>query len=207
MGTAMNAPASTINSTSEIPGPDLLQSRRKRPWTLEFVYVLAACLLAGETGLAAPFTSGNVSPVWPPAGVALAAMLLFGYRIWPAVALGALIVNFFTGVPHLAAVGMALGNTVGPLCGTWFLRKLPRFRPSLTRLRDVLGLGILGGFCGTAVSATVGVGVLFLTGVNAWSGFASAWLIWWLGDAMGVLIITPLVLTFPTLMSTRENRR
>lgn len=137
----------------------------------------------------------------------MAAMLLFGYRIWPAVALGALIVNFFTGVPHLAAVGIALGNTVGPLCGTWFLRQLPRFRPSLTRLRDVLGMGVLGAFCGTAVSATVGAGVLFLTGVNAWSGFTSAWLMWWLGDAMGVLIITPLVLTFPSLISTFENRR
>jgi len=203
----MNAPARVTYSTSEIPGLNLLQSRRKRPQKLEFVYVLAASLLAGEVGLAVPFTSGNVSPLWPPAGVALAAMLLFGYHIWPAVALGALIVNFFTGVPHLAAVGIALGNTVGPLCGTWFLRQLPRFRPSLTRLRDVLGMGILGAFCGTAVSATVGAGVLFLTGVSAWSGFASAWLIWWLGDAMGVLIITPLVLTFTSLMSIRENRR
>ena len=203
----MNAPGRATYSTSEIPGLNPLQSRRKRPRTLEFVYVLAACLLAGEVGLAVPFTSGNVSPLWPPAGVALAAMLLFGYHIWPAVALGALIVNFLSGVPHLAAVGIALGNTVGPLCGTWFLRQLPRFRPSLTRLRDVLGIGILGGFCGTAVSATVGAGVLFLTGINAWFGFASAWLIWWLGDAMGVLIITPLVLTFTSLMSTRENRR
>jgi integral membrane sensor domain MASE1 len=199
----MNAPARTTYSASEIPGLNLLQSRRERPWTLEFVYVLAAYLLAGEIGLAVPFTSGNVSPVWPPAGVALAAMLIVGYRIWPAVALGAFIVNFFTAIPHVAAAGIALGNTVGPLCGAWLLRQLPRFQPSLTRLRDVLGLGILGGFCGTAVSATVGAGVLLLTGVNAWSGFASAWLMWWLGDAMGVLIVTPLALTFAGLMSIR----
>jgi PAS domain S-box-containing protein len=203
----MNAAVRTAFSRPEMPHLNLLQSPRKRPRTLEFVCVLTACLLAGEIGLAVPFTSGNVSPLWPPAGVALAAMLLFGYRIWPAVALGALIVNFFTRVPHLAAVGIALANTVGPLCGTWFLRQLPRFRPSLTRLRDVLGMGILGAFCGTAVSATVGAGVLFLTGVNAWSGFVAAWLMWWLGDAMGVLIITPLVLTFPSLISIRENRR
>lgn len=202
----MNAPPLTSCSISEIPGLKPLQNRT-RPRILEFVYVFAACLLAGEIGLAVPFTSGNVSPLWPPAGVALAAMLLFGYRIWPAVALGALIVNFFTRVPHLAAVGIALGNTVGPLCGAWFLRQLPRFRPSLTRLRDVLGMGILGAFCGTAVSATVGAVVLFLTGVNAWSGFASAWLIWWLGDAMGVLIVTPLVLTFTSLLSTRKHHR
>jgi integral membrane sensor domain MASE1 len=134
-------------------------------------------------------------------------MVILGYRIWPAVALGAFIVNFFTGIPHLAAAGIALGNTVGPLCGAWFLRQLPRFQPSLTRLRDVLGMSILGALCGTAVSATVGTGVLFLTGVKSWSGFASAWLMWWLGDAMGVLIVTPLVLTFTGLMSIREDRR
>ena len=206
-GTGMNAPARTTYATSEIPGLNLVQSRRKRPRTLEFAYVLAAYLLAGEIGLAVPFTSGNVSPVWPPAGLALAAILIFGYRIWPAVALGAFIVNFFTEIPHVAAAGIALGNTVGPLCGAWLLRRLPRFQPSLTRLRDVLGMSICGALCGTAVSATVGAGVLFLAGVNAWSGFGSAWLMWWLGDAMGVLIVTPLVLTFPGLMSIREDRR
>ena len=202
----MNAAAHTAYSNAETR-LNLLQSHRKRRRTWELVCVLAAYLLAGEIGLAVPFTSGNVSPLWPPAGVALAAMLIFGYRIWPAVALGAFIVNFFTGIPHLAAVGIALGNTVGPLCGAWLLRQLPSFRPSLTRLRDVLGMSILGAFCGTAVSATVGAGVLFLTGVNAWSGFASAWLMWWLGDAMGVLIVTPLVLTFTGLTSIREERR
>jgi PAS domain S-box-containing protein len=132
---------------------------------------------------------------------------MFGYRIWPAVALAAFIVNFFTGIPHLAAVGIALGNTAGPLCGAWLLRKLPQFRPSLTRLRDVLGMGILGAFCGTAVSATVGASVLLLARVSAWSGFASSWLMWWWGDALGVLIVTPLVLTFTGLLSIRAERR
>jgi len=202
----MNAAARTAYSSSETR-LNLLQSHGKRRRTWELVCVLAAYILAGEIGLAVPFTSGNISPLWPPAGVALAAMVILGHRIWPAVALGAFIVNFFTGIPHLAAVGIALGNTVGPLCGASFLRQLPRFQPSLTRLRDVLGMTILGAGCGTAVSATVGAGVLFLAGVNAWSGFASAWLMWWLGDAMGVLIVTPLVLTFTGLMSIREDRR
>src|SRR5215472_8313655 len=188
----MNALAYTTDSPSKSSGPILLQ-RRKRPRSLDFVYVLAACVLAGEAGLAIPFTSGNVSPFWPLAGVALAAILLFGYRIWPAVALGAFIVNFFSAVPHVTVLGLALGNTVGPLCGAWLLHRLPGFQPSLTRLRDVLGLSILGAFVGTAVSATIGTGTLFFTGVNAWSSFGSTWRVWWLGDAMGVLIIAPLV--------------
>jgi PAS domain S-box-containing protein len=202
----MNAAAHTAYSNVDTR-LNLVQGHRKRRRIWELACVLAVYLLAGEIGLTVPFTSGNISPLWPPAGVALAAMVILGYRIWPAVALGAFIVNFFTGIPHLAAVGIALGNTVGPLCGAWLLRQFPRFQPSLTRLRDVLGMSILGAFCGTAVSATVGAGVLFLTGVNAWSGFASAWLMWWLGDAMGVLIVTPLVLTFTGLVSIWEDRR
>jgi PAS domain S-box-containing protein len=179
----------------------------KRHRILELGGVLSAYLLAGEIGLTVPFTSGNVSPLWPPAGVALAAMLIFGYRVWPAVALGAFTVNFFTGIPHLAAVGIAVGNTAGPLFGTWLLRRLPQFQTSLNRLRDVSGLSMYGALCGTAVSATIGAGVLFLCGVNAWSGFRPAWMMWWLGDAMGVLTVSPLVLTFPRLISIRGKRR
>lgn len=203
----MNAPAGTIHSPFKRLGPILLKQRRKRPRALDVIYVCAACVLAGEAGLAVPFTRGNVSPLWPPAGVALAAFLLFGYRIWPAVAVAAFLVNFFTAVPPVAALGLALANTAGPLCGALLLRRLPGFQASLTRLRDVLGLAILGAFCGTAVSATIGAGVLFLSGVNAWSGFASTWRVWWLGDAMGVLIVAPLVLTAVRLMDIRETRR
>jgi PAS domain S-box-containing protein len=206
--TAMIAAARTTYSTSErlkLNTP-LNQQKPGRAWQLAIIF--AAYVIAGEIGLMAPFTSGNISPFWPAAGVALAGMLLFGYRVWPAIALGAFIVNFFSnGVPHLAAAGMAVGNTVGPVCGTWLLHRLPGFRPSLRRLRDVLGIVVLGGFCGTAVSATVGSVVLLLTGVNAWSAFGPAWLMWWLGDAMGVLIATPLVLTFPRLMRNLEHRR
>ena len=202
----MKTAARSVDSTSELH-LNRLQSHRGRRRILELACVFAACLLAGEIGLTVPFTSGTVSPVWPAAGVALAAMLIFGYRIWPAVAMAAFIVNFFTSIPHLAAAGTALGSTAGPLCGVWLLRQLPEFRPSLTRLRDVLGMSICGAFCGTAVSATIGTIVLALAGVNAGSGYAPAWLTWWLGDATGVLIVTPLVLTVTGLMAVREKRR
>jgi len=194
------AHTSDLSSTAR---PLAIVSGRKRIWQLTCVF--AAYLLAGKIGLAVPFTSGNISPFWPPAGVALAAILLLGYRIWPAVALGAFTVNFFTSIPHLAAIGIAFGNALGPLCSAWILRHVPDFRLSLGKLRDVLGIAIGGALCGTAVSATAGAGVLFLAGVNAWSGFPSAWLMWWFGDAMGVLIVTPAILTFPELLSIKQK--
>ncbi len=169
--------------------------------------VFAACFLGGRVGLAVPFTSGNVSPVWPPSGIALAAILLFGSRVWPAVATGAFLVNFLSPIPHTAAVGIAAGNTAGPLVGAWLLRRIPGFHPSLARLQDVLGLVVVGALGGTAISATVGTLVLFLTHVNAWSSAGSAWLIWWLGDAMGVLIVAPLALTVRRPRAPYDARR
>jgi phosphoserine phosphatase RsbU/P len=175
-------------------------------YLVELTLVLAACVLGGEVGLAVPFTSGNVSPVWPPAGIAMAAMILVGYRVWPAVAIAAFLVNFFTPVPHLAALGIAVGNTVAPLAGAWLLQRIPQFQPSLTRLHDVFGL-ILAALGATAISATIGTSVLYLAHVNAWMNFRTAWRIWWLGDAMGVLAITPLILTARGSWSLRQPRR
>ena len=187
-----------------LPSPRLTVSAQ---YLVEFALVLVAYFLGGKVGLAIPFTSGNVSPVWPPAGIALVAMLVVGYRIWPAVAIGAFLVNFFTPIGPEAALGIAVGNTVGPLTGAWLLRRIPGFQPSLTRLRDVLGLIVFGALGATAISATLGSIVLSLTPVNPWSTFGRAWLIWWLGDAMGVLIVAPLVLTFAGLMSIRGPRQ
>lgn len=178
-----------------------------RRWILELAGVFSVYILAGEMGLSVPFPSGTVSPVWPAAGVALAAILLFGYRIWPALLLASFAVNYFTGIPHLAAAGTALGSTAGPLFGAWLLRKLTDFRPSLTRLRDVLELSVCGAICGTMVSATIGTGVLALADGNAWHGFVHEWLKWWWGDATGVLIVTPLALTFHGLTVLHKQRR
>lgn len=173
----------------------------------QLLLTFAAYVLAGEIGLAVPFTSANVSPLWPPAGVALAAILIYGKQVWPAVVLGAFAVNYSSGLPYLAALGIAAGNTVGALCGASFVLQLPRFKTALTRLRDVLALSILGALCGSAFSATVGNLVLHLAGMHAWFGLGSAWLMWWFGDATGILVVTPLVLTLPALMLIRGKRR
>jgi PAS domain S-box-containing protein len=160
--------------------------------------VFAAYFVAGKIGLSTPFTSNNISPVWPAAGVALSAVLLFGYRIWPGIAAAAFLVNW-SAIPHVAAAGLACGNTLAALTGAFLVRKAPNFDDSLSRLRDVLGLITYAGLVSTMVSASVGVAVLFATRVHPWSNARSAWLIYWLGDAMGILLVAPLLLTLPKL--------
>jgi PAS domain S-box-containing protein len=164
-------------------------------YSLELAIVFASYFVAGQVGFAVPFTTGNVSPVWPPAGIALAALLLVGYRVWPAIAAGAFLVNFLSPIPLVGAIALAAGNTAGPLVGAWLVQRFPGFRPALSRLDDVLGLILIAAPVGAVISATVGVTVLFITHVNPWFQFWPAWLVWWLGDTLGVLIVTPLALT------------
>lgn len=202
----MNAAAPSYFGPFALTLNRVLKTERGRR-VAELLAVASAYVLAGEIGLAVPFTNSNVSPLWYPAGLALAGVILCGYRVWPAIALGALIVNVFSPLPNGAAVGIAVGNTLGALFGGWLLKRLADFEPRLCRLRDVLALSIAG-FCGAAVSASVGIGALSSAGVEAWSRPQSAWLIWWLGDALGVLIVTPLILTFTSLKSLpRSGRR
>ena len=105
------------------------------------------------------------------------------------------VVNYLSPVSLQAALAIAAGNTAGPLVGAWLVRRLPGFRPSLSRLGDVLGLIGVAVPASAAISATVGVTGLFTTHVDPWARFVPAWVVWWLGDATGALLAAPLALT------------
>jgi class 3 adenylate cyclase/integral membrane sensor domain MASE1 len=149
---------------------------------------------AAKLGLDLAFDTNSVTAVWPPTGIALAALVLWGYRLWPGVALGALLANSWTGIPLYAVLGITLGNTLEALAGAWLLRRVARFRPSLDRVRDVLALVLLAGGVSTAISATIGVGSLRLAGVIAGSEFPSIWRTWWLGDMGGDIVVAAALL-------------
>lgn len=186
---------------------NLGEARDAGTYLLKLAAVALAYFAAGRLGLAVPFTSGNVSPMWPPAGIALAAVLLLGAEIAPGIVVGAFLVNLLSGIPLAAAAGIGLGSTMGPLTGAALLGRIPGFQSSLTRLRDVLGLCTFAALGGTAVSATVGVMSLTLGRVDAWAGFWSAWTVWWLGDGMGVLLVAPLILTARRLLAEEIRGR
>jgi two-component system, NarL family, sensor histidine kinase FusK len=171
--------------------------RRFSPYASRLVTVFVLYLAAGKLGLAAPFTSGNVSPFWPASGIALASVLLWGYRVWPAIASAAFLVNFWSPIPTQAALGIAVGNTSAALVGAFLLRRIGRLNLGLDRLRDVMALLTLGALISPLVAATIGTTTLSLAHVKAWSGVATALAVWWVGDAMGILIAAPLVLAAP----------
>lgn len=181
--------------------------QQRATYSIELLIVFLAYLVAGRIGLLTPFTSGNISPVWPAAGVALSAILLLGFRIFPAILAGAFLSNYLSPIPHLAAAGLAVGNTCSALLAAYILQSVPQFDRSLSRLRDVLALVLYGAFTGPLVSATLGVSVLYTTQIHAWSGVRAAWFVYWFGDAMGVLLVAPLFLTYQNLTKIRGFSR
>ena len=176
-------------------------------YLVQITIVFVAYFAAGKLGQAtANIRSSNLGPVWPAYGIALAALLLYGYRVWVGIAAAAFLVAFFSPVPHVAAVGQAAGATLAALIGAFLLR-IAKFHPALSRLRDALALIVLGALGSAMVSASIGVSVLYATHVQAYTGIGSAWLIYWLGDSTGVLLVTPLVLTAPNLLRIRTRVR
>jgi signal transduction histidine kinase len=152
--------------------------------------------VVGHYGLRLDAVSNFATLVWAPTGLSLAALLLFGVELWPGVALGALAVNAWNGAPVLVGLGIALGNTLEALIGAAALRRIPGFRPRLDRVVDVLGLIILSAALSTMVSATIGVASLEAGGLIAAASVVETWRAWWLGDAIGALVVTPLLLTW-----------
>lgn len=174
-----------------------------RNYPFEIALVFSAYFVAGKLGQATDnIRSNNLGPVWPAYGVALAAILLCGYRAWVGIAAAAFLVALLSPESALAAAGQAVGSTLAALSGAFFLYRFAKFHIALSRLYDALALITFG--AGSAlISASVGVAVLYATHVQAYSGIGSAWLIYWLGDATGALLVTPFILTFSGLLTIR----
>ncbi len=159
-----------------------------------FALTFALYFAAGRLGLAVPFTSTNVSPVWPASGIALAAVLLWRLPAALAVAAAAFLVNYSTRIPLAPAIFIALGNGGSAALGGYLLRRVIRVQIPLIELKDVIGLIALGALVSPILAATVGTTTLLVAHLHPWNGFGSAWRVWWSGDAMGVFIIAPLIL-------------
>ena len=164
--------------------------------------------IAGKFGLTLAVSHPNATPVWPPSGIALAAFLLIGYWVWPAVFLAACFVNVTTAGSLLSSIGIATGNTMEGLLGAYLVNRLANGRLAFVGQRDTFLFVLLAAGLSTTVSATIGVTSLSLTGYADWQRFGEIWLTWWLGDAAGALIVTPVIVLWvsqPTVTWSRNQ--
>src|SRR5262245_28676467 len=144
----------------------------RAPYPVQVAFLTALYFGAAKLGLTMAFVTEQVTAVWPPTGIALAALFLFGYRLWPAIAIGAFLANVTANEPPGTAAGIAVGNTLEALLGAWLLR-LFQFDPALGRAQDVLGLVLLAAGTSTMVSATIGATCRFC-GCSGCSAHASS---------------------------------
>jgi signal transduction histidine kinase len=182
-----------------------MQSRRFS--ALPLIGILAVIYFAvGKFGLMLASLHASASPVWPSAGIALAATLLFGYRVWPAIFIGAFLVNVTTAGNVATSFAIAIGNTLEALAGAWLVNQLAGGKEFCDRPQGVFKFALAAGIS-TIISPAFGVTSLALAGFANWTNYGAIWLTWWLGDATGDLVFTPLVLLWTGASKRRWNKK
>jgi putative nucleotidyltransferase with HDIG domain len=162
--------------------------------SIVFSLILLFYFVAGKLGLQLAIVNDSATAVWAPTGIALASLLFFGYRYWPAILAGAFLVNLTTTGAIISSFVIAIGNTLEGLIGSYLVNRFADgqffYKHSLNVKKFVFFAAILA----TAVSASVGLLTLILSGAANWSNAGVIWFTWWVGDAVGAIIVTPLLL-------------
>jgi diguanylate cyclase (GGDEF)-like protein/PAS domain S-box-containing protein len=185
-----------------VPDPgmgDMAQLRTmsaQEPIRLALIALLLVLVyfVAGRFGLALATVNESASAIWPPTGIALAALLIFGLDVWPGVFIGALLVNLTTSESVPASAMIAAGNTLEAVLGAYLVRRYAQGRRAFEHVLDIGKFILMAGVLATLVSATLGTAALALNGLASWSAFTRIWITWWFGDATGALIVTPALL-------------
>src|SRR5437764_3846860 len=182
-----------------------MQSRRFSG--LPLIGILAVIyFVAGKLGLMLASLHASASPVWPPAGIALAGSLLLGYRAWPAIFIGAFLVNVTTAGNVATSFAIATGNTLEALAGAWLVNRFAGGTNVFDRLQGVFKFALAAGIS-ALISPAFGLTSLALTGFAAWANYGAIWLTWWLGEVTGDLVFTPLVFLWSVASKRRWNKK
>jgi integral membrane sensor domain MASE1/anti-sigma regulatory factor (Ser/Thr protein kinase) len=186
----------TREETPKAPPDALVNAATAHPWSYAagVLLVAVAYYTAAKLGLRLALVGRNITPFWPPTGIAVVAFLVLGRSVWPGVALAAFVVNLPITTGVLPAAATAAGNTLAPLVAATLLAKVG-FRREIDRLRDATAIVFVGALLSMSISASVGTGVLVASGALPADELPGSWAVWWAGDAMGVLVVTPFVLS------------
>jgi diguanylate cyclase (GGDEF)-like protein len=164
--------------------------------------------IAGKLGLTLASVHVSATAVWPCTGIALASFLILGYRVWPAIFAGAFLVNITTAGSVVTSIGIATGNTLEGVVGCYLVSRFAGGKNVFERAQDIFKFGFLAAILSTTVSATLGVTSLALGGFADLAKYGSIWCTWWLGDAVGSIIVTPFLLLWnenPRVNWSREQ--
>src|SRR3989441_663861 len=153
-----------------------------------FAVLTAVYVVAGKLGLRLAFVHASATAVWPPTGIAIAAFLIFGLRAWPAILVGAFLVNLTTAGSVATSIGLGIGNTLEGVVGAYLVNRFAGGRNAFERAPDVFRFALVAALLSTTVSATVGVTTLAISGYANWADYGPIWLTWWLGDVAGGLV-------------------
>jgi PAS domain S-box-containing protein len=181
--------------------------KKQAAYVTEILVLAALYVLAARAGLEIDAVGGFATLVWPPSGIALAALLIRGKGLWPGVALGAFVANVLTGAPIPVALGIAVGNTLEASFAVYALCLIPDFHRTLDRLIDAFSLLVVGGLVSTTISATIGVLSLRLGGIVSTAELLETWRAWWLGDLIGDLLVAPVILVWSARVARAERER
>src|SRR5437868_6114646 len=178
---------------------------------LSIAVLAAVYFLSAKLGLKLALVNPYATAVWPPTGIALAALLLYGRRLWPGILIGAFVANVTAGsnitpVSALASLGIAAGNTLEALIGAWLVNRFAGGLRAFDRARNVFRFAGLAGLASPAVSATIGVSIVLLAGFAKSVDASAIWLTWWIGDAVGDLVLAPALLLWAIDWRLRWNR-
>jgi signal transduction histidine kinase len=162
--------------------------------------------IAGKFGLMLASLHASASPVWPPAGIALGALLVLGYRAWPAIFVGAFLVNVTTAGNVATSLAIASGNTLEALCGAWLVNRFAGGKTVFDRPQGVFKFALAAVFS-TIIGPAFGVTSLALAGFADWANYGAIWLTWWLGDTTGDLLTAPLIILWSIASKRRWNTK
>jgi diguanylate cyclase (GGDEF)-like protein/PAS domain S-box-containing protein len=189
-------------------GPRNLQAVRlqslKKPAILLGLFV--TYLVVAKLSLKLAFVHPSATLVWPPSGLALAAFVLLGFWVWPAILIGSFLVNLTTAGSIVTSVCIAVGNTLEALLGAYLLKRFAHGRHAFERAPDIFKFAAFAGVLSTAVAATFGVTSLSLGGYASWPRYSDIWLTWWLGDGVGNVVVAPALILWCNHFSLRNLR-
>jgi len=146
-----------------------------------------------KSGLALASIHPSATPIWPPTGVALAAVLLWGYRTWPAIFTAAAIANATTAGSVATAIAIATGNSLEAVVGAYLINRWSSGCNTFSRPNSVAKFALICFVIATPISASIGLTSLATAGYIERANFANAWVTWWLGDVTGALVIAPVI--------------